>query len=201
MPRGGGQRRVDPGAGEVRLRRDRQRPGLGQRARRGDRRGAPRPQARARARTRCVRSRRRASLVADPSAPTPGIVLIGTRCRWSSPTGRGQVVLIPPDAGKRQGTRPGWDGGLYTFTRRVLATDRGGGPYAKREGMIEPIFADIHCDSRPAAHRGRCIWRIERLLAPGGQNSAARAVRGRAAAGVADQPPECPPASRAGRCR
>src|SRR3954464_5608977 len=28
---------------------------------------------------------------------------------------RGMQVLIPPDAGKRQGTRPGWDGGLYAF--------------------------------------------------------------------------------------
>ena len=26
---------------------------------------------------------------------------------------RGMPVLIPPDAGKRKGTRPGWDGGLY----------------------------------------------------------------------------------------
>ncbi|MDA0161297.1 hypothetical protein OM076_13550 [Solirubrobacter ginsenosidimutans] len=45
-------------------------------------------------------------------------------------TGRGAVVLIPPDAGKRQGTRPGWNGGLYDFMRRVLATDRGGELYA-----------------------------------------------------------------------
>jgi hypothetical protein len=47
---------------------------------------------------------------------------------------RGMQVLIPPDAGKRKGTRPGWDGGLYAFMRRVLATDRGGGLYAKRQG-------------------------------------------------------------------
>ena len=31
--------------------------------------------------------------------------------------------LIPPDAGKRKGARPGWDGGLYAFMRRVLASD------------------------------------------------------------------------------
>ena len=102
-------------------------------------------------------------------------------------TGRGTVVLIPPDAGKRQGTRPGWDGGLYTFTRRVLATDRGGGSRQTR-GHDQPIFADIHCDSRPAAHRGRCIWRIERLLAPGGHEQRGPRSAGRAAAGVADQP-------------
>jgi hypothetical protein len=27
----------------------------------------------------------------------------------------GLTVLIPPDAKKRSGTRPGWDGGAYTF--------------------------------------------------------------------------------------
>src|SRR5687767_1887423 len=55
---------------------------------------------------------------------------------------RGMQVLIPPDAGKRKGTRPGWNGGLYAFMRRVLATDQGGALYAKRQGMIEPVFAD-----------------------------------------------------------
>jgi hypothetical protein len=43
---------------------------------------------------------------------------------------RGMQVLIPPDAGKRKGTRPGGDDGLYAFMRRVLDTDRGGGLYA-----------------------------------------------------------------------
>jgi hypothetical protein len=38
-------------------------------------------------------------------------------------TGGGTVVLIPPDAGKRKGARPGWDGGLYALMRRVLASD------------------------------------------------------------------------------
>src|SRR3954468_22608521 len=55
--------------------------------------------------------------------------------------GRGIGVLIPPDAGKRRGTRPGWDGGFYAFMRRLLATDFGGELYAKRQGMIEPVFA------------------------------------------------------------
>jgi hypothetical protein len=35
-------------------------------------------------------------------------------------------VLIPPEAGKRHGARPGWDGGLYAFMRRLLASDFGG---------------------------------------------------------------------------
>jgi len=33
---------------------------------------------------------------------------------------RGTTVLIPPDAGKRKGARPGWDGGRYAFIRSVL---------------------------------------------------------------------------------
>ncbi len=48
-------------------------------------------------------------------------------------TGRGTTVLIPPDAGKRKGSRPGWDGGRYAFMRRVLATEHGSGLYAKRQ--------------------------------------------------------------------
>jgi transposase len=52
------------------------------------------------------------------------------------------TVLVAPDASKRAGARPGWNGGLYTFMRRVLATDEGGALYAKRQGMIEPVFAD-----------------------------------------------------------
>ena len=81
-------------------------------------------------------------------------------------SGRGTVVLIPPDAGKRQGARPGWDGGLYTFMRRVLATDRGGELYAKRQGMIEPIFADTkfnrRCDrfQRRGRSAARSEWRL-----------------------------------------
>src|SRR5215203_4309604 len=56
--------------------------------------------------------------------------------------GDGVTVLIPPDASKRAGARPGWNGGLYAFMRCVLATDQGGALYAKRQGMIEPVFAD-----------------------------------------------------------
>jgi transposase len=55
---------------------------------------------------------------------------------------RGIQVLIPPDAGNRKTPRPGWDGGLYAFMRRVLATQLGGDLYRKRKGMIEPVFAN-----------------------------------------------------------
>jgi hypothetical protein len=54
----------------------------------------------------------------------------------------GLTVLIPPDANKRAGARPGWNGGLYAFMRCVLATDQGSALYVKRQGMIEPVFAD-----------------------------------------------------------
>ncbi len=55
---------------------------------------------------------------------------------------RGIQVLIPPDAKGRKGTRPGWDGGLYAFMRRVLASERGGELYGQRQAIIEPVFAN-----------------------------------------------------------
>ena len=72
-------------------------------------------------------------------------------------------MLIPPDAGKRKGARPGWDGGLYAFMRRVLATDRGGELYAKRQGMIEPVFAHTKFNRRMDRfqRRGRSAVRSE----------------------------------------
>jgi hypothetical protein len=80
---------------------------------------------------------------------------------------RGMQVLIPPDASKRKGSRPGWDGGLYAFMRRVLSSDHGGGLYAKRRGMIEPVFAQTkHNRGMTRFHRrGRAAVRAEwRLL-------------------------------------
>jgi transposase len=76
---------------------------------------------------------------------------------------RGMQVLIPPDASKRKGTRPGWDGGLYAFMRRVLATHRGGELYAKRQGMVEPVFADTKFNRRfdRFQRRGRSAERSE----------------------------------------
>jgi transposase len=55
----------------------------------------------------------------------------------------GLQVLIPPDANKRKGERPGWHGGLYDFMRRVLATDRGSQLYARRQAIIEPVSGQI----------------------------------------------------------
>jgi Transposase DDE domain len=78
-------------------------------------------------------------------------------------TGRGTVVLIPPDAGKRKGARPGWNGGVYAFMRRVLATDRGGELYRKRNSMIEPVFANTKFNRRidRFQRRGRAAARSE----------------------------------------
>ena len=72
-------------------------------------------------------------------------------------------VLIPPDAGKRRGTRPGWDGGAYAHMRRVLATDRGGELYRRRNGMIEPVFAHTKFNRRidRFQRRGRAAARSE----------------------------------------
>jgi hypothetical protein len=77
--------------------------------------------------------------------------------------GRGTVVLIPPDAGKRKGARPGWDGGLYAFMRRVLETERGGELYRKRKGMIEPVFGHTKFNRRidRFQRRGRSAARSE----------------------------------------
>jgi hypothetical protein len=64
------------------------------------------------------------------------------------PPGRGITVLVPPDAGRRKGARPGWDGGRYAFMRNLLSTDRGKQPYAKRQATIEPVFAHTKFNRR-----------------------------------------------------
>jgi transposase len=61
---------------------------------------------------------------------------------------RGVQVLIPPDSSRRKANRPGWDGGIYAFMRRVLATDHGSALYRKRQWMIEPVFADAKFNRR-----------------------------------------------------
>jgi Transposase DDE domain len=76
---------------------------------------------------------------------------------------QGIQVLIPPDAGKRRGTRPGWDGGLYAFMRRVLATELGNGLYRKRQVSVEPVFAHTKFNRRidRFQRRGRSACRSE----------------------------------------
>jgi transposase len=80
--------------------------------------------------------------------------------------GDGIAVLIPPDANKRKGARPGWDGGLYAFMRRVLATPTGAELYRKRPAMIEPVFGDTKFNRKidRFQRRGRAAchseWRL-----------------------------------------
>src|SRR3954463_13188394 len=106
-------------------------------------------------------------LVAAGVTDTPEVVLADAGY-WHSDqierlTGRGTVVLIPPDAGKRKGARPGWDGGLYAFMRRVLASDHGGALYRRRNVMIEPVFANTKFNRRidRFQRRGRAAARSE----------------------------------------
>ena len=83
-------------------------------------------------------------------------------------TAAGTPVLIPPDAGRRKDTRPGWNGGAYAFMRHVLATDLGKTLYKQRAGLIEPIFGDTKHNRgfTRFARRGRSAARTEwRLIA------------------------------------
>jgi transposase len=84
----------------------------------------------------------------------------------------GLTVLIPPDAKKRSGTRPGWDGGAYAFMRRVLATELGGALYGKRQTLVEPVFADTKFNRRidRFLRRGRSAARSEWRLANAAHN-------------------------------
>ena len=79
------------------------------------------------------------------SIDTPG-VLLADAGYWHGEqmeriVDRGIPVLIPPDTSRKRTTRRNWDGGHYDFMRRVLATERGGELYRKRQPMIEPVFA------------------------------------------------------------
>src|SRR5215210_996759 len=106
----------------------------------------------------------------------PGVVLADAgywhQVQMERLLGDSHTLLIPPDAKKRAGARPGWDGGLYSFMRRVLDTDAGGALYAKRQTMIEPIFADTKFNRRidRFLRRGRSAARSEWRLATAGHN-------------------------------
>src|SRR5215212_8342348 len=90
------------------------------------------------------------------------------QAQMESIVSQGIPVLIPPDAGKRKGTRPGWEGGPYAFMRRVLATELGNALYRKRQATIEPMFANTKFNRRidRFQRRGRSACRSEwRLIA------------------------------------
>ena len=98
---------------------------------------------------------------------TPGVLLADAgywhQQQMERIVDRGIPVLIPPDASKRRGARPGWDGGHYAFMRRVLATERGGGLYRQRQPMIEPGFGQTKHNRGIARfqRRGRAAVRAE----------------------------------------
>src|SRR3954453_10566841 len=78
---------------------------------------------------------------------TPG-VLLADAGYWHGEqmqriTERDIQVLIPPDTSRKRTTRRNWDGGRYDEMRELLATERGGELYRKRQPMIEPVFAQM----------------------------------------------------------
>jgi transposase len=76
---------------------------------------------------------------------------------------RGIQVLIPPDSGLRKSARPGWDGGLYAFMRRVLSTDQAKALYRKRQATVEPVFGQMKFNRgfERFGRRGRSACRSE----------------------------------------
>jgi Transposase DDE domain len=80
----------------------------------------------------------------------------------------GFQVLVPPDSMVAEGPRRGWEGGMYSFMRRVLRTDLGRELYIKRRHSIEPVFGQIKHNRGIGRfrRRGRAAARSEwRLIA------------------------------------
>jgi len=114
----------------------------------------------------------RGELQAAGVAEPPGVVLADAGY-WKNEAiealvGQGIQTLVAPDADKRKEPRPGRRGGLYDFTRRVLATDWGSELYLTRQGSVEPVFGQIKANRGASRflRRGRSAVRSEwRLLA------------------------------------
>jgi transposase len=98
----------------------------------------------------------------------------------------GIMVLIPPDAKKRQGTRPGWNGGLYAFMRRR----------AGHAGRRRALPATLQHDR--AGLRRHQVQPQDRPLPTPRQS---RLPLGMAAHHRHSQPPQAPPAPARGRRR
>jgi transposase len=109
-------------------------------------------------------------------AESPGVVIADAgywhKRQMENIVGRGIQVLIPPDSGLRTSARPGWDGGLYAFMRRVLATDKGKALYRKRHATIEPVFGQMKFNRRfdRFLRRGRSAVRSEWRLVGASHN-------------------------------
>ena len=99
-------------------------------------------------------------------AGAPGVVVADAgywhKRQMEAVVSRGIQVLIPPDA-LRKNTRPGWDGGLYAFMRRVLQTDQAKAIYRMRKVTVEPVFGQMKFNRRfdRFQRRGRAACRSE----------------------------------------
>src|SRR5215216_3538346 len=109
----------------------------------------------------------RQELEAAGVSEKPGVVLADAGY-WKNDAieaivSEGIRTLVAPDADRRKEPRPGRRGGLYDFTRRVLATDAGKDLYLKRQGTIEPIFGQIKSNrgANRFLRRGRSAVRSE----------------------------------------
>jgi transposase len=102
---------------------------------------------------------------------SPGVVLADAGY-WSNEhidtlRERGIVPIVAADT-TRNRPRKTRLGGPYDFMRRVIATEAGGELYAKRQCMVEPVFAQIKTNRRidRFKRRGRAPARSEwRLIA------------------------------------
>ena len=75
---------------------------------------------------------------------------------------RGMTPIVAPDT-TRNRPRKTRLGGPYDFMRRVIATERGGDLYSRRQCMVEPVFAQIKSNRRIGRfkRRGRAAARSE----------------------------------------
>jgi transposase len=81
---------------------------------------------------------------------------------------RGIEVLVPPDGAAREGTRPGWEDGVFEQMREKLKTAHGRTLYTLRKTTIEPVFGQIKYNRRVDRfmRRGRAAVHSElRLVA------------------------------------
>jgi transposase len=92
----------------------------------------------------------------------------GHTAQMQTITEQGIEVLVPPDSGLRQTSRPGWDDGHYEAMRQLLATERGRELYRQRQPTVEPVYGQIKHNRRidRFLRRGRAAARSEwRLVA------------------------------------
>jgi transposase len=98
----------------------------------------------------------------------PPEVVVADAGYWNRPhiehlVNQGIQTLVCPEALNRATPRPGRDGGLYAFMRRVLESEAGHALYKQRQAMIEPVFAHIKHNRRADRfqRRGRAACRSE----------------------------------------